>query len=313
MIELATNQSRERNTFVYQWFTHGFFSEFDFMLVAILYCMMTGKQFALSSTYSPHFGPGGWTTFFEPFCASVESSLLHFLDDRSWDGPGRLPAVLAHARKSVLLHLAKPLLYPRFESVVEHWDALRALSQQGTVELAIAGRPGPVSLRDALHAIHADVWRFNADTRSQIDATIASLDLPERYGALHIRRGDKAIDMLHCAEERYIERIEQVSALTDVYVFTDDYDCIDTVRRLRPHWRVWSLCPQHMHGYVHRQFIRRPRQEIAEATLRLLSETEILKAADVFVGTFSSGPGEYQGIARANHTYGVDYDEWLIT
>lgn len=313
MIELATNQARERNTFVYQWFAHGFFSEFDFMLVAILHCMMTDKQFALSSTHSPHFGPAGWTTFFEPFCADVKSPLLHLLDDRSWDGPGLLPSLLARARRSLLLHLARPLLYPRFESVVEHWDALRALSQQGTVELAIAGRPSPVSLRDALRAIHAEVWRFNAATRSHVDATTASLDLPERYAALHIRRGDKSIDLPHCAEETYIERLEHVSALTDVYVFTDDYDCIDTVRRLRPQWRVWSLCPEQMHGYVHRQFIRRPRQEIAEATMRLLAEMEILRAAQVFVGTFSSGPGEYQGIARANHTYGVDYEDWLIT
>ena len=340
---------RPNPTFVYQWFDFGFFSELNHMLLAILYCRRFNKHFVLSSRYGIVFPNRGWRDFFRPFCPETDSRVLHFLDSRPLGSSGslksRLRAVDQHARRLFFRHFVQALFYPGVEVLSQNWEALRALIPPGgaTDEVVPARAGGPEyghlrsspggcaargaehavasensgvlyhpSLREALKAINQEVWRFNDETAEAVRTSIVRLRLPPLYGALHIRRGDMGDHVEPIDEIRYIERLEHATPLRDVYLATDDYRCVERVQRLRPSWRVWSLCPKAMRGYFPQDFDNQPADERGRRTLLLLTETEILKGADVFVGTFSSGIGTYQGIARDRQTYGVDCEQWLF-
>jgi hypothetical protein len=303
--------SEAQSVFIYRWFKHGFFCEYNYMLVGILHCLMTNRRFALSSRSSPYLQPSGWNEFFEPFCPQFESALLDILDRGFARGPA-YRNLRGRLRKFLLLSIVRPLFFPWMKTMIENWDAIGELAKQDQVDVWVDGVRERRPLLAALQAIHQDVWRYNESTQASIEARIAALALPRRYAALHVRRGDKDIDCPHTKEEIYVERLEALSGLKDVYVFTDEYGCVETLRRLRPEWNTWCLCPHNMRGYFHSEFIRKSSTERREDTLRMLVEIEILRAAEIFVGTFSSGIGEYQGIARADHTYGVDFDHWVI-
>ena len=316
---------RSKGRFVYQWFDFGFFSELNNMLLAILYCRMLDKEFVLSSRYAIVFHDRGWRDFFEPFCAETDSRILHFLDSRPLGSSGglrsRLHAIDRYVRRSLLTHVVRPLFYPGVDVLCQHWDALRAQvpapSDAGPAAVVPApqprdGQPDPCPLREALRTINREVWHFNDATAGSVETTIGRLALTPLYGALHIRRGDMCDAVQPIDELRYIERLEQVACLQDVYVATDDYRCVEVIRRLRPAWRVSSLCPKTMRGYFPEDFDRLPADERRCRTLLLLTETEIMRRAHVFVGTYSSGIGTYQGIARDRHTYGVDCAQWTF-
>ena len=298
------------STFAYQFFKNGFFSEVNNMLLGILYCRLTHKRFVLSSRYSPYFHRTGWQDYFEPFSPEIASPVLHFLDSRPFGSAMTIRVLAKRLRRLLLLRIFQPLFFPHFEVMCTSWDALRSLREHAAFDLSIGGVQRRYSLRDALRAVHNGIWRYNGETRAQIGATITQLAMPPRYAALHVRRGDKYTEADHTDEIEYVDRLEQVTSLQDVYVSTDDHSCVENIQRMRPQWRVAFLCPENMRGHFHAEFRRKPAEERKAESVRLLTETEILKSAEVFVGSFSSNVGIYQGIARENHTYAVDSADW---
>ena len=301
---------------VYQWTDHGFFSEMNYMLLAILYCRQHGREFVLSSRYAPVFHSAGWRDFFRPFCHETDDRLLHFLDSRPLHaGQGlkaRLSVLDKRVRRYMLTKLVQPLFYSDVTVVAQAWDALRELRRQKEIVLPFEGVPRCCSLREALRLVNKEIWQYNDDTAAAIETSIAHLSLPVQYAALHVRRGDKTSESDSVGEITYISQLERATALKAVYVATDDYRCVETVRRLRPGWQLWSLCPTEARGYFPEDFDSQPPEERGRRTLLLLIETEIMTRAEVLVGTFSSGIGTYQGIVRSDRTYGVDYAEWIF-
>jgi len=203
------------------------------MLLGILHCLITDRRFALSSRRSPYLQPSGWREYFEPFCLHLENSLLDLLDTRWFPGPAYTDP-RGHLRRLLMLSVIRPVFFPNMQTVIEKWEALFDLKKLSYVEIPVDGGHRRLPLRAALKAIHQEVWCFNVATRRSINATIAALTMPRRYVALHIRRGDKDTENPHTREEDYVDRLEKLSPLKDVYVSTDDYGCIETLRRLRP-------------------------------------------------------------------------------
>lgn len=288
------------STFVYRWTNESFGTELNHTLLSVLYCRFQRAAFAVATRHSPVFHRHGWRDFFEPFCPEAESWVLHVLDGRPVPRAGPT-TLIRRAFRRVLTDVIQPVFYPDLATMATTWEALRALRHQDQR-----------SLRGALTPIAREVWRFNTETERTIAVTMRRLALPARYAALHIRRGDKDTEVPHTSEMRYVERLERATPLQDVYVATDDYRCVEKIQRLRPSWRVSSLCPPAMHGYYPDDFNRQPAAERGRRTLLLLTELEIMRGAEVFVGTFSSGVGTFLGLIRDGQTYGVDSEEWVF-
>jgi hypothetical protein len=270
------------------------------MLLAILYCRQQGRPFAIATRYSPVFYRDGWRDFFEPFCPEIDSWLLHVLDGRPAT-PLVSPRAVVKRGLRVLARALRPVCYPHIELMSGCWDAIRALLAKQ-----------PAVLRPMLAPIAREVWRHNPETSACIRSMRGSLALPGPFVALHIRRGDKDTEVPHTGESAYIDRLERITGISDVYVATDDYTCVETIRRLRPSWRVFSLCPPEARGYDHPEFRRQPAAERRRRTQQLLAEVEIMRGAEVFVGTFSSGIGTFLGLIREGQTYGVDSEHWMF-
>ena len=65
----------------------GFFSEYNCMILAMLYCLQHQIQFRLYSKDANFSYEKGWTDFFEAFCEEEKSDLHHYINMRplsSW-------------------------------------------------------------------------------------------------------------------------------------------------------------------------------------------------------------------------------------
>ncbi len=280
-------------------------------MLAVLYCAAHGMDFRLSSRYGSNFEDCGWTEYFEPFCEEINSSLLHRFDLRSPLDSSFTKRIAKELQRCVLKVCIKPFVIPGEKTTVDCWEQLRALRSEESVHFHLVSGSYTLPLREALHRIHNEIWVFNADMLAFIETARFELALPERYAALHIRRGDKDIEAALEDESRYLQRLQEHSDLRDVYVMTDDYAVVDSLKRQYGDYRWYSRSPK-LSGYVNKDFHGLAAGERASLIRNLLCENELMRRAEVFVGTFSSNIGVYQGIARSSQSYGVDYPEWLF-
>ena len=60
----------------------GFFSEYNNMVLAILYCIVNRIQFVLESEEANFSSGKGWTEFFLPFCKEIKGKWLRLFNFR---------------------------------------------------------------------------------------------------------------------------------------------------------------------------------------------------------------------------------------
>ncbi len=316
---MQTQPAAHLSSLRYQLFNNGLYSELNNMMLALLYCSITQRPFKLSSSYSTNFEKLGWQDYFEPFCEEFHSVLLHRFDMRSVQSPSLLKRSIKKIVRFILRSCLKPILCPGDLCTVDAWDDIRALRDQDNFstkdvasytsdnEEAIGG----FSLQGALHLIHNRIWVFNPHMKHYIDQSLVKLQLPDRYVGIHIRRGDKDIEAELEHEIAYMELLARKSDCKDVYVMTDDSEVLPSLQQHFPEYRFYSMSPT-MSGYINADFHALSAADRGRLIRSLLCENEILRRSEVFVGTFSSNIGVYQGIARKDHSYGVDAEEWLF-
>ena len=286
----------------------GLYSEYNNMVLAILYCLRHRIRFDMFSEGSPLFGPGGWTEFFRSFC--VESR-----------DPRHRSYNYRHPRSSLSM-LRQPiwcLARRRFKRIAEVdfltadvWRQAReqrfAVSRTDIPDLGIHG-----TLRDACHAIVRMTYRLNDATRSAAQNLAASLGMPARYAGLHVRCGDKRRQSCVHHPDEYVARLRAVSALREVFVLTDDHEAFVHLVRNHPDFTFRTLCSQSESGYDHGRFLEGTAEHRRGRLLNLLTSVEVLRRAEVFVGTYAANPGAFLGMAMpSERVHGIDCAAWLI-
>lgn len=300
-----------RPTFAYRWLGEGFFSEYDRMLLGILHCALRNWNFTLASR-SPALPGEGWRGTFESFCSEFDHPLVALFDGRSTSDSPFYRNLRGRAR-GALLHVVGYAWFPGTRFMVDEWDSLRRLQEARTVRFEDASGNTDAPLRDALRAIHQVVWRPSPAARRFIEAEIARAAMPRSYVGLHIRRGDKETEAAHTPVRQYVEKIEQLTPLKDLFLLTDDFRVVAELKSLKPDWRVFCRCEPNQFGYSHSGFAAQPSEVRRQRTWQLLADVEALARSEVFVGTFSSAVGEFLGIARPAGTHAVDFEQWTMT
>jgi hypothetical protein len=108
-------------------------------------------------------------------------------------------------------------------------------------------------------------------------------------------------------------RLRAVSAVRDVFVLTDDHEAFVHLVRNHPEYRFRTLCSSRESGYYHNFFLGGSAEEKRRQMMNLLTSIEVLRRAEVFVGTFSANPGAFLGMAMpSDRAYGLDRAAWLI-
>jgi uncharacterized membrane protein len=130
---------------------------------------------------------------------------------------------------------------------------------------------------------------------------------------LHIRRGDKCMEIGGSSINSYIKKAEQLSDIRTAFVSTDDYTVYDELVKRFPNWIFFTLCNENAHGYYQNEFVKSNVNIKKRNFIEFFASIEILCTSEVFIGTFSSNVGMFIDLRRKSvDSYSVDIPEWKI-
>ncbi len=285
----------------------GFFSEYNNMILSMLYCLTHRYRFLLDR-YS-NFHTAGWCGFFEPFCDMVIDHRMH---RRSSDWRYSIKKTLSSCTLKYLSDI-KPYLYIWKKDLLTQdvfgraRDPRMAEKHYFIPELGIDG-----NLQQACSQLIKLTWRYNKDTKICVDTLIHDLSLPSEYVGMHIRGGDKFIEHKIEAVDKYFDRVRKTIATKDLFVLTDDYSVIEEISIRYPEWSVYTFCSEEERGYFHSSFMGKSEDFRQNQLIKLFASVDILSNAQQFIGTYSSNPGMYIGMRNPDICTGVDFDHWLL-
>ena len=306
-MNLLENYTQLNNSFKKKLVFHlgvnaGFFSEYNNMILAMLYCIENKIQFSLYSGDANFAYNQGWTDYFLPFCEE-DKNPFHAKYNFRYD------SILKRLRPQVWLYwLFNRNTYLTFELLNVCRNRQLERKNYYIPELGING-----DLQHACQVLINLTWRYNKETECTINSLISSLHIPEEYVGLHVRSGDKLIETELINVSKYIEEVQLHSKTQNAFVLTDNYLIVEELQRQLKDWNIHTLCQEEERGYFHADFQQRGKDVIKEAHQKLFASVDILSRSTAFVGTFSSNPGMYMGMRMdKEQSFSVDIKDWQI-
>lgn len=283
----------------------GFFSEFNSMVFIMLECLKSKYQFILYSD-DAHFALGnGWNEFFEPFSPQVHNKFHHYFNRR----------YLTNSKYRRLLTTGEWIYKVCTNNLLTHdlFYKSRTVSFQESKfnipELNING-----NCKSACGIICRMIYRFNEQYQLKIKEIINKLALPHDYVSFHIRSGDKITERDLIGPDKYIERIQKMTAYRHIFVATDDYSNIEYLKNKYPQYTYYTLTPDNKRGYNQNSFNNiKDKKSIQNDMLELFATIEILRNSEICIGTYGSNIGMFLGMIMEDKKFvSLDYNNWLI-
>ncbi|MDF9830955.1 hypothetical protein [Parabacteroides sp. PF5-6] len=288
----------------------GFFSEYNNMILAMLYCLDHKIQFKLYSKDANFDKENGWTGFFKPFCAEdhTETGKVHY---RTANWRFALKRLFKGQKSAFRSFIPYFLFFKKQLYTQDVFGKCRDVSPRKHYHIPELGIEG--NLQDACARLIELTWRYNEETEIAVDHYKKRNNLPEQYIGLHIRGGDKSEEADLLAVDIYIKKAEALSGIRDTFVLTDDYSIIEKLRQHYPEWTFHTLCDTDERGYFHEKFVEESAEMKRNKLIKLFASMDILAGASLFIGTFSSNPGMYLGMRmKQDKVYAVDMPSWRI-
>ena len=111
------------------------------------------------------------------------------------------------------------------------------------------------------------------------------------------------------AQQIKVNNYQVAPDVSNCFIATDDYGVIEEAKSEYPNFNIFTLAKPDNRGHVEAKFNAMTADARRNATLDFLVESEIMRKADYFIGTFSSNVGRMMALLRDDHTYSVDI-EW---
>lgn len=274
----------------------GFFTEYTYMIHAMLYCLQHRIQFKLYSDDANFGWEKGWGDCFAPFCEEVHEPFHHTYNTH------RLPSwqALMKDKKLPKTKLLKWKLKVTYKNLIGKAIAFFVYNKPILLNSQLKFNPAPhfhipeLGIDgDYLHAFQKlteITWRLNAPTAQKCRQLVSNLQLPQEYAGCQIRGGDKITETNLLPPEHYIRLIKEKTTTRDVFVLTDDYRLFQQVQALAPDIHWYTLCSPDEKGYVNSTFTQTTKELKQKQMVRFLSSIQILMGASVFVGSITTGP-----------------------
>lgn len=283
----------------------GFFSEYNNMIIAMLYCLVHRIEFVLYSQPANFGYEKGWSDYFLPFCKEVHSKWHKKYNHR-------YPGAYFPPIERLQIKLFKQL--GNFDYFThELWNEIRNQDVMQNAyynipELQIAG-----DLNEACRVLVDMTWHINEEIQLLLDKRITTLELPDKYVSIHVRRGDKSGEIDLFELDKYMKLLKEKSEIKDVFVATDDYSIVEELRNNYKDYRFYTLSTSDNKGFFYDQYASLESNAKKEHMLALLVDVALLERGDIFVGTYSSNIGMFIGMKKEkDKCFGIDYDHWVM-
>lgn len=302
----------------------GFFSEYNYMVFMILFCLENRIKFKLYSEDANFGYEKGWTDYFKPFCEEVYESFHHLYNRHpphtAWKSA--LEELTRNRDTSLIRWKLKSEMYlalskwKRFRNkgvpfdyyTYDLFDKLAKKNKYYDIpELGICG-----DYIQAYNVICDLIWQFNDSTAAEIEFIIKNLGVPEHYIACQIRGGDKIIEYDLLSIDLYLEKIANVSTLKNVFVLTDDYAIIRMLREKAPDYNWYTLCQEEEQGYYNTAFSKVSTTIKRKKMIRFFASMQLLEKSTYLIGTITATPCITLGVRRRKNICWVDFDENLF-
>jgi hypothetical protein len=292
----------EKKNVIWQFTQRGFGSEVCLMLLAWLYCLDKNMNFYLSSRHSNIAYQLGWQDYFEPFCDEIDHWSLQF----------ELRRARHCFRKWIVKNIQHVFIGTRFLNCPDIMPEFMSHEFLGKLfKLPQFGMENGTAY-DACRILFHKAYHMNHPTQQAVEKRLSELSLPAAgYATVHIRRGDKIKESPMCPIEDYLAKVRAVNpTVRHVFVMTDDFSVVESIRETHKEWVVYTLCQPSSRGHLQRDFNRKTRETRRVETIQLLAEIEIATRSLFYVGTCSSNIARLIGVYK-NHdfVYGVDGED----
>ena len=297
------NSSFKRNLIYNIGTDAGFFSEYNNMVLAILYCLERKIKFSLYSKTANFAFEQGWNDFFYPFCDESHFILNNTFNKRPYQ---------VNSNKAIVAKGLKSILGTNFFTQ-DLWDLFRsgefANTKFNVPELKLKG----ASLLEASTKINSIIWKYNKRSAEYINYIKNSVNIPQDYVSIHIRSGDKYKEAAVFSLDQYMEFAIRHSHNKVAFISTDDYSNIEELRAKYVDWTFLSLCSPSERGYFQQDFNKKEKLEKYLHHLKLFASLDICAKSSKFIGTISSNIGMFIGMRlEESKCLFLDSDSWRI-
>lgn len=292
----------------------GFFTEYTYMIHAMLYCLTHQIQFKLYSSDANFKYDKGWTDYFQPFCEEIKDSFhhkynLHAIPSwfkiiaRSWEE--KRSDLLKWKLKVSICHVIGSLIawfkYGKRTYLNQH-VRFNSNQQFYIPQLDIKG--------DYLHAFNKMVditWHLNKEVEEEGNRLMQNLNLPEKYAGCQIRGGDKITEVNLYSTEFIASKLRDLPD-KDIFVLTDDYRLFEEMQtNPLSNIQYYTLCAPDEKGYINKNFTETEGNAKRKQMFRFLISIQILLHAQIFVGSITTGPSLFLIKRLYPHIYPIDY------
>jgi len=282
----------------------GFFSEYNNMVLGVLYCLQHKIKFELSSGFANFKYQYGWNDFFVPFCKEDNRWLHAYYNYRPHMQKGRRQAYTAKALKT---------LYRIDFLTQDLWNGFHErIFEKEIFDIPSLGIKGNLLTATQI-VINQLLWKYNDEVAVKINDLHQQIQLPSAYIGMHIRAGDKVLEGVVLDHHTYIQTAEKKSSLRTAFILTDDYTVIENIGKDYPEWTIHSYCSKEERGFSNVAFIGSSAENKRNKLITLFASMDLLYQSELFIGTFNSNPGMFLGMRMGQEKcIGVDRNEWLI-
>jgi hypothetical protein len=281
----------------------GFFSEYNNMILAVLYCLKHKINFNLHSRNANFAVSQGWRDFFKPFCEEKELCFKGKFNMRPYQ---------INKRKAPVSKVLKAITGVEFYTQ-DLWDLFRDNEFQNEVFNIPELNLYDAGLLEACIKLNSFVWKLNHSCSILIEEYKDSVKLPDNYISMHIRAGDKFIETQLFDHHDYMRCAQNISNNKKAFILTDDYTVIEELNRDYKDWEFFTLCLTSERGYFHQNFTYSDDQSKYLQHIKLFASIEICSRSSSFIGTYSSNIGAFMAMrSRDLNCISLDINPWRI-
>ncbi len=264
----------------------GFFSEFNNLILAILYCLVNKIKFKLYLVNAKGFPNNkGFEDFFMPFC----KELIYDADtefNNIFNFPKNEVEVLLPIMKYKygISYFTTDIFYNmRYNDFRNSHFIIKELGIDGDIY-------------NAFGIIAKNIFRFNNETKKEIYKLINNLNLPKKYIGFHIRAGDKITEAELIKPEKYIESLKKHSDIKDIFISTDDYFVVEKLKnQYGSKYNIYTLTNKKELGYNQYDFEMSNKNEKYNHLIEFFASIEILLNSELCFGSYTSNPSIFLG------------------